>query len=113
MLEYLFLYKKNIQYINYSIFIGFSLIKFLLFFSFAGELKMVLSLVTNLEPREQRLLFKGKEREDNEYLHMVGVGDKDKLLLLQDPALKERKLHSLARGQRQPIGTAPFRTISV
>ncbi|KAG5254474.1 protein binding protein [Salix suchowensis] len=38
-----------------------------------GELKMVLSLVTSLEPEEQRLLFKGKERDSGEYLHMVGV----------------------------------------
>ncbi|PSS35263.1 BAG family molecular chaperone regulator like [Actinidia chinensis var. chinensis] len=64
-----------------------------------GELKMILSMVTNLEPREQRLLFKGKEREDSEYLHMVGVRDKDKVLLLEDPAIKERKLMGLARGQ--------------
>lgn len=64
---------------------------------------MILSLVTGLEPREQRLLFKGKEREDNEYLHMVGVRDKDKVLLLEDPAIKEMKLH---------MKTA-YRTISV
>ncbi|KDP46364.1 hypothetical protein JCGZ_10204 [Jatropha curcas] len=68
-----------------------------------GELKMILSLVTGMEPREQRLLFKGKEREDSEYLHMVGVRDKDKLFLLEDPAIKERKLH----------GLLPCRTISV
>ncbi|KAM7268728.1 hypothetical protein ACFE04_010894 [Oxalis oulophora] len=71
-----------------------------------GELKMVLSLVTNLEAKEQRILFKGKEREDKEYLHMVGVRDKDKVLLLQDPAIKEKKLHGLA-------STTPCRTISV
>ncbi|XP_034707655.1 BAG family molecular chaperone regulator 1 [Vitis riparia] len=69
-----------------------------------GELKMILSLVIGLEPREQRLLFKGKEREDSEYLHMVGVRDKDKVLLLEDPAIKEMKLHALA---------TPCRTISV
>ncbi|XP_062105569.1 BAG family molecular chaperone regulator 3 [Humulus lupulus] len=57
-----------------------------------GELKMILSLVTGMEPREQRLLFKGKERDDGDYLHMVGVRDKDKVLLLQDPAIKEMKL---------------------
>ncbi|XP_050234319.1 BAG family molecular chaperone regulator 2-like [Mercurialis annua] len=68
-----------------------------------GELKMVLSLVSGLEPREQRLLFKGKEREDSEYLHMVGVRDKDKVFLLEDPAIKEMKLHSMPRGQS--IGT--------
>uniref|UniRef100_A0A5B6Z217 Putative BAG family molecular chaperone regulator 2-like n=1 Tax=Davidia involucrata TaxID=16924 RepID=A0A5B6Z217_DAVIN len=75
-----------------------------------GELKMILSLVTSLEPREQRLLFKGKEREDCEYLHMVGVRDKDKVLLFEDPAIKERKLHGLARGQAI---VTPCHTISV
>ncbi|KAG2335150.1 hypothetical protein Bca52824_006330 [Brassica carinata] len=60
-----------------------------------GELKMVLSLLTGLEPKQQRLLFKGKEREDDEYLHMVGVGEKDKVLLLEDPAFKEKKLLDL------------------
>lgn len=71
---------------------------------------MILSLVTGLEPREQRLLFKGKERDDGEYLHMVGVRDKDKVLLLQDPAIKEMKLLNLAGGQ--PISN-PCPTIRV
>ncbi|OEL37840.1 hypothetical protein BAE44_0001141 [Dichanthelium oligosanthes] len=63
-----------------------------------GELKVVLSMVTGLEPREQRLLFRGKEREDTDHLHMVGVRDKDKVLLLEDPALKDMKLRAaLAR----------------
>lgn len=48
----------------------------------AGELKVMLSMVTGLEPREQRLLFRGKEREDSDHLHMVGVRDRDKVLLL-------------------------------
>ncbi|KAF5961590.1 hypothetical protein HYC85_002799 [Camellia sinensis] len=76
-----------------------------------GELKIILSLVTSLEPREQRLLFKGKEREDCEYLHMVGVTDKDKVLLLEDPAIKERKLLGLSRVQAN-IGS-PYHPISV
>ncbi|RDX69787.1 BAG family molecular chaperone regulator 2 [Mucuna pruriens] len=74
-----------------------------------GELKMVLSLVTSFEPREQRLLFKGKERDDDEYLHMVGVRDKDKVLLLEDPAIKEQKLLGL---RDKPINN-PNRTIIV
>ncbi|KAJ0229083.1 Ubiquitin-like domain-containing protein [Hirschfeldia incana] len=57
-----------------------------------GELKMVLALLTGLVPKQQRLLFRGKEREDDEYLHMVGVGEKDKVLLLEDPTFKEKKL---------------------
>ncbi|KAI7756599.1 hypothetical protein M8C21_032370 [Ambrosia artemisiifolia] len=62
-----------------------------------GELKKILSTITSLEAKEQRLLFKGKEREDGEHLHMVGVRDNDKVLLLQDPAIKEMKLRELAK----------------
>ncbi|KAM0033757.1 putative Ubiquitin-like domain-containing protein [Helianthus debilis subsp. tardiflorus] len=62
-----------------------------------GELKMILSTITSLEAKEQRLLFRGKEREDGEHLHMVGVRDNDKVLLLQDPAIKEMKLRGLAK----------------
>ncbi|AQK72330.1 BAG family molecular chaperone regulator 4 [Zea mays] len=61
-----------------------------------GELKVMLSMVTGLEPREQRLLFRGKERNDTDHLHMVGVRDKDKVLLLEDPALKDMKLRALS-----------------
>ncbi|GER31328.1 ubiquitin family protein [Striga asiatica] len=75
-----------------------------------GELKILLSVLTKLEPKEQRLLFKGKEREDEEHLHMVGVRDKEKVLMLEDPAIKERKLLGLARTQ---IIGSPYRTISV
>ncbi|KAL0461733.1 UNVERIFIED_CONTAM: BAG family molecular chaperone regulator 2 [Sesamum latifolium] len=73
-----------------------------------GELKMILSVITNLEAEEQRILFKGKEREDDEHLHMVGVRDKDKVLMLEDPAIKERKLLGLPR-----IPASPYRTITV
>lgn len=76
-----------------------------------GELKTILSLLTSLEPTEQRLLFKGKERDDCEYLHMVGVRDKDKVLLLEDPAKKEMKLYGLPRSGG--LGTTCARTISV
>ncbi|GKA74787.1 BAG family molecular chaperone regulator 2-like protein [Tanacetum coccineum] len=58
-----------------------------------GDMKMVLALVTGMEPKEQRLLFKGKERDDDEHLHMVGIRDKDKVVVLEDPAIKELKLH--------------------
>lgn len=58
---------------------------------FSGELKMMIAIVSGIEAKEQRLLFRGKEREDREYLHMIGVGDGDKVFLLQDPAFKELK----------------------
>lgn len=64
-----------------------------------GELKKVLVLDTGLEPKEQRLLFRGKEKEDHEYLHMAGVTETSKVILLEDPASKERKLEEMKRYQ--------------
>jgi len=83
---------------HFIIFLGCTLLQYLTNFlsEISGELKLMLSMVTGLEPREQRLLFRGKEREDSDHLHMVGVRDKDKVLLLEDPALKDMKLQALA-----------------
>ncbi|XP_077214374.1 BAG family molecular chaperone regulator 4-like isoform X2 [Tasmannia lanceolata] len=64
-----------------------------------GDLKKVLAQETGLEPQEQRLLFRGKEKDDEEYLHMVGVKDMSKVILLEDPASKERKLEEMSKDQ--------------
>ena len=64
-----------------------------------GDLKKVLAHETGLESKEQRLLFKGKEKENDEYLHMVGVKDMSKVILFEDPASKERKLEEMKRNQ--------------
>lgn len=60
-------------------------------------MKKVLLHKTGLEPNEQRVLFRGKEKEDEEHLHMAGVKDNSKLLLLEDPASKERKVEEMAK----------------
>ncbi|RWW06526.1 hypothetical protein GW17_00030139 [Ensete ventricosum] len=60
-----------------------------------GELKKVLAPETGLEPQEQRLLFRGKEKDDDERLHMAGIKDMSKVVLLEDPASKERKLQQM------------------
>ncbi|KAB1224463.1 BAG family molecular chaperone regulator 4 [Morella rubra] len=52
---------------------------------------------TGLEPKDQRLLFRGKEKEDEELLHMAGVKDRSKILLLEEPASKERKLEEIRK----------------
>ena len=64
-----------------------------------GDLKVILSLATGLWPREQRLLYRGRERDDGDHLHMVGVQDGDKVVLLEDPAFTERKLWSTTLAQ--------------
>ncbi|KAF7833789.1 BAG family molecular chaperone regulator 4-like [Senna tora] len=62
-----------------------------------GDLKRALVAETGLKAKEQRLLFRGKEKEDEEFLHMVGVEDMSKVILLEDPASKDRKLKEIQR----------------
>lgn len=57
-----------------------------------GDLKKLLARETKLEAKDQRLLFGGKEKGDEERLDMAGVKDMSKVILLEDPASKERKL---------------------
>lgn len=56
-----------------------------------GDLKRVLVNETGLEAKEQRILFRGKEKEDDDHLHMAGVENMSKVVLLQDPASQEKK----------------------
>lgn len=67
------------------------------FFLHQGELKRALVPFTGLEQEEQRLIFRGREREDEEYVHMVGVKDKSKMILLEDRASMERKVGEMKR----------------
>ncbi|OAY69029.1 BAG family molecular chaperone regulator 4, partial [Ananas comosus] len=63
------------------------------------ELKRVLSQETRLEPQEQRILFRGKEKDNDECLHIAGVKDMEKVVLLEDLASKERKLEQIKSDQ--------------
>ncbi|TQD85361.1 hypothetical protein C1H46_029103 [Malus baccata] len=65
-----------------------------------GELKKVLTAETGLQPGEQRLLFRGKERENGEYLDMCGVKDRSKVVLVEDPASIERRAVEMRRNAK-------------
>ncbi|RZC63742.1 hypothetical protein C5167_025479 [Papaver somniferum] len=65
-----------------------------------GGVKKLLANVTGLEPDEQRLFFRGKEKQDEEELHTAGLKDKCKLLLLEDQESKERKLEAVRMNEK-------------
>ncbi|KAF6154416.1 hypothetical protein GIB67_028308 [Kingdonia uniflora] len=56
-----------------------------------GELKKKLAAPTGLDPQDQKLLYKDKERDSKTYLDVVGVKDRSKILLLEDPTSQERR----------------------
>lgn len=65
-----------------------------------GELKKLLAVETGLEPGEQRLIFRGKDRENGEYLDTCGVKDRSKVILIEDPESKERRLIEMRRNAK-------------
>lgn len=46
---------------------------------------------TGLEADEQRVVYRGKERENGEYLDLCGVKEGSKLVVIQDPSSIERR----------------------
>ncbi|BBN14968.1 hypothetical protein MPTK1_6g15890 [Marchantia polymorpha subsp. ruderalis] len=65
-----------------------------------GDLKKLLVQDTGLKPNEQRLLFRGKQKEDSEWLHVAGVKDKAKIILVEDPASRERRLDEMRKQEQ-------------
>lgn len=63
-------------------------------------MKKVLTVETGLQPGEQRLIFRGKERENGEYLDMCGVKDRSKVILMEDPASIEKRFIEMRRNAR-------------
>lgn len=50
-----------------------------------------------MEPEEQRVYFRGRETQDDENLHTAGVKNNSKLLLMERPVSKEKKLEQLKK----------------
>ncbi|KAJ0082993.1 hypothetical protein Patl1_11198 [Pistacia atlantica] len=65
-----------------------------------GDLKKLLTAETGLQPSEQRVIFRGKERENGEYLDMCGVKDRSKVILMEDPSSIERRFIEMRRNAK-------------
>lgn len=66
----------------------------------AGELKKALAARTGLQPSEQQLTYKGRERKNSEFLDRFGVKNKSKLVVCEDPASLERRYIERQRNAR-------------
>lgn len=58
----------------------------------AGELKKMLAGKIGLNPQDQKLMFKEKERDSKAFLDVVGVKDGSKIVLIEDELSKERRI---------------------
>nr|CAB3466806.1 unnamed protein product [Digitaria exilis] len=57
-----------------------------------GELKKLVAAKTGLHPDDQKILYKDKERDSKAFLDMAGVKDRSKLVVVEDPEAKARRL---------------------
>ncbi|THU62734.1 hypothetical protein C4D60_Mb01t08250 [Musa balbisiana] len=64
------------------------------------ELKKILTAETGLQPAEQRLFYKGKERGDGEFLDVCGVKNRSKVVLTEDPTSLERRYVEMRKNAR-------------
>jgi hypothetical protein len=49
------------------------------------ELKKLMSEKTGLHPEDQKVLYKDRERDSKDFLDMVGVRDRSKMTMVEDP----------------------------
>ncbi|KDP38026.1 hypothetical protein JCGZ_04669 [Jatropha curcas] len=78
-----------------------------------GELKKLLMAETGLQPSEQRLVFRGKERENGQYLDTCGVKDRSKVILIQDPASIERRYIQMRKNARIQSAYRAISSVSI
>lgn len=60
----------------------------------------MLSGPTGLHHEDQKLLFKDKERASKVFLDVVGVKDKSKIVLLEDPISQEKRYLEMRRNAK-------------
>ncbi|KAK2980534.1 hypothetical protein RJ640_015919 [Escallonia rubra] len=65
-----------------------------------GELKKLLTAETGLQPGEQKLIYRGKDRENGQYLDICGVKDRAKVILMEDSGSKERRIIEMRKNAR-------------
>ncbi|GKV03811.1 hypothetical protein SLEP1_g16056 [Rubroshorea leprosula] len=78
-----------------------------------GELKKILNAETGLQPADQRLIFRGKERENVEYLDVCGVKDRSKVILVEDAASIERRFDEMRQNAKIQRALAAISNVSM
>lgn len=77
-----------------------------------GELKKMLAGPTGLNPQDQKLMYKEKERDSKAFLDVAGVKEGSKLVLIEDELSKERRFiesRKTAKMEKASKGIAAIR----
>ncbi|KAH9677998.1 BAG family molecular chaperone regulator 1 [Citrus sinensis] len=78
-----------------------------------GELKKLLTGPTGLHHEDQKLIYKDKERDSKAFLDVVGVKDKSKLVLVEDPISQEKRLLEMRKNAKLEKASKSISEISL
>lgn len=67
---------------------------------------------TGLHHQDQKLIYKDKERDSNVFLDMVGVKDKSKMVLIEDPVSQEKRLTEMRKNAKMEKASKSISEIS-
>ncbi|KAE9611293.1 hypothetical protein Lal_00011925 [Lupinus albus] len=78
-----------------------------------GELKKMLTGPTGLHHQDQKLYYKDKERDSKVFLDMVGIKDKSKIVLMEDPISKEKRYLEMKKNAKMEKAAKTISEISL
>ncbi|XP_047321694.1 BAG family molecular chaperone regulator 2 [Impatiens glandulifera] len=78
-----------------------------------GELKKLLRGPTGLHHLDQKLFFKDKEKDNNSFLDIVGVKDKSKLVVTEDPISQEKRYIEMRKNEKMEKSSKSISGISL
>ncbi|KAD7480450.1 hypothetical protein E3N88_03586 [Mikania micrantha] len=78
-----------------------------------GELKKILSGPTGLHHEDQKLTYKGKERSSETYLDRVGVKDRSKMVVVEDPISQEKRYIEMRKNAKMEKAAKSISEISL
>ncbi|KAI3508256.1 hypothetical protein L1887_23262 [Cichorium endivia] len=65
-----------------------------------GELKKMLTGPTGLHHEDQKLMYKDKARDSKSYLDAVGVKDRSKMVVMEDPISQEKRFLEMRKNAK-------------
>ncbi|KAK4749700.1 hypothetical protein SAY87_027149 [Trapa incisa] len=78
-----------------------------------GDLKKMLTGPTGLHHQDQKLVYKDKERDSKAFLDIVGVKDRSKIVLVEDPISQEKRLLEMRRNAKMEKASKSISEISL
>ncbi|KAM0033667.1 putative Ubiquitin-like domain, BAG domain, Ubiquitin-like domain superfamily [Helianthus debilis subsp. tardiflorus] len=78
-----------------------------------GELKKMLSGPTGVHHEDQKLMYKDKERSSKTYLDVVGVKDRSKMVLVEDPINQEKRYIEMRKNAQMEKAAKSISEISL